>query len=417
MLGGMPVRQDIFAHHVRDALTHLYDPVHLQAHPLVSVLALPRAPGKSSGEALRELLWMTIESLRPMETVPVGRPEWLSYRLLWLFYVQSVSQEEACQELGLCQRSFYRRLAEALDAVTSLLWERHEQVHTVHPDEGVDQGPLSPIQQAKEEAIKVARESQRQAIDLSELLASATEIVQPLAAQQGIVLRINVPPGLPPSYGDPAMVHQIMLNVLTEGLRLAAGDSLELTVSVRDGETFWRLGALDECKAPEHDLAQVSGLAVSQGLLEVYEGRLWFESDEQGAGWLQFTMPAARARSILIIDDDADTIGLYRRHLEVHGYAVRAARSSEQVETQIAESCPDLILLDVLMPRQDGWKMLQRLKTMPETAAIPVVICSVLSQPSLALVLGAEEVLQKPIDEGDLLTTVQRVLAQAGSVR
>jgi CheY-like chemotaxis protein len=54
---------------------------------------------------------------------------------------------------------------------------------------------------------------------------------------------------------------------------------------------------------------------------------------------------------------------------------------------------------------------------MPETAAIPVVICSVLSQPSLALVLGAEEVLQKPIDEGDLLTTVQRVLAQAGSVR
>ena len=405
------IRRDVFARQVKDALTHLYDPIHLQMHPLASLLALSRVAGKSVGESLRELFWETIESLRPMASVPPDRPEWLSYRLLWLHYVQALSQLATCQELGLGQRSFYRRLAEAVDAVVSLLWERYEQIGPSDGARESEEGELSPAEQAREEAVKLARESQRQPIDLLELLESAREIVSPLADQQGINLRINVPSSLPASYGDPAMVHQIILNVLTEGLRLASGGRLELAVSVEDAETVWRVQGLDESKAPKQDLDHVNGLVISQGLLEVYEGRLWFERDEQGIASLCFTLPCAKARGILIIDDDADTVNLYRRHLEASNYAVRTARSAEQMEAQLVEARPDLILLDVLMPRQDGWKMLQRLKTMPETTAIPVVICSVLSQPTLALVLGAEEVLQKPIDAEALIRTVRKVLA------
>lgn len=409
------VRKDVFVRQVRDALSHLYDPIHLQMHPLVNLMGLSRTVDKSAGEALRELLWETIEALRPEASIPPDRPEWLSYRLLWLHYIQAFGQAETCQELGLSQRSFYRRLAEAVEAVASLLWERYERIAPKAEPSPAEEGLLSPAEQAREEAVKLAREAPRQPINLLELLESAREIVLPLAKRQGIRLCFEVPPSLPLSYGDPAMVHQIFLNVLTEALRLAKDDSLALVVSVDDTQTIWRLGGLDESKAPRRDLDRVNGLVVSRGLLEVYDGRLWFERDERGVATLCFTFPCAKARVILIIDDDADTINLYRRHLEAGSYVVRMARSAEEMEAQLAAARPDLILLDVLMPRLDGWKLLQRLKTMPETADIPVVICSVLSQPGLALVLGAEEVLQKPIEAEALLKTVRRALARVSN--
>ncbi len=206
------------------------------------------------------------------------------------------------------------------------------------------------------------------------------------------------------------MVHQIMLNVLAESLRLAQGGRLEVVVSVEGSETVWRICGLDEAKVAEQGLNRIDGLVISRGLLEVYDGRLWVEKGKDGFLTLVFTFPCAETKEILIIDDDADTVNLYRRHLETGSYIVRTARTVEQMETQLAEARPDLILLDVLMPRLDGWKVLQRLKTMPETADIPVIICSVLSQPSLALVLGAEEVLQKPIDAQDLLKAVRSAL-------
>jgi CheY-like chemotaxis protein len=89
---------------------------------------------------------------------------------------------------------------------------------------------------------------------------------------------------------------------------------------------------------------------------------------------------------------------------------VRSARTTAELRVQLGEELPDLVLLDVLMPREDGWDMLNYLKKEPATSNIPVVICSVLSQPSLALSLGAEEVLRKPIQEETLVKTVQRVL-------
>ena len=62
------------------------------------------------------------------------------------------------------------------------------------------------------------------------------------------------------------------------------------------------------------------------------------------------------------------------------------------------------------MPREDGWMILQRLKVLPETAHLPVIIYSVLSQPSLALALGAVAVLRKPVEEAPLMRAIEDVL-------
>ena len=67
------------------------------------------------------------------------------------------------------------------------------------------------------------------------------------------------------------------------------------------------------------------------------------------------------------------------------------------------------------MAKEDGWDVLRFAQSSAATAAIPIIICSVLSQPELALALGAFAVLKKPISEHDLLATIEQALARADS--
>jgi CheY-like chemotaxis protein len=331
--------------------------------------------------------------------------------------VQSFGQSEVCHELGLSQSSFYRRLQEAVEAVVSILWEKYQRNHAA---EGKGQAVVgaepSPAQRALEEAIELAYVAPRRPVNLSESLESARSTIAPFAREQGITLQIDMLPALPTAYGDPAVLDQILLNVLTEGMRLAAGKDLTLVVRVRDGDTVWELRGLAESQGSPYQVECFDGLIIAQGLLRAYGGQLHFDQDERGSPILCFTLPVAKLRSILIVDDDPDAVALYRHYLSGHEYILHAARDAEQVQGLITESKPELVLLDVLMPQRDGWKVLQRLKATPETASIPVIVCSVLSQPGLALALGAAQVLQKPISQEALVRAVEEALGQEDSV-
>jgi CheY-like chemotaxis protein len=70
---------------------------------------------------------------------------------------------------------------------------------------------------------------------------------------------------------------------------------------------------------------------------------------------------------------------------------------------------PDAIILDVMMPEMDGWEFLQRLRARPETALIPVVICSIFNDPELAYSLGASLYLPKPVSRDNVLKALRQL--------
>ncbi len=405
------ISRELFAAYVRDALANFYDCAHLQIHPLTELLVLRGSPEETKAQALRQALTEAIEALRPEASIPFGRSEWLPYRVMRLRYMESLGQDEICRELGIGRTSCYRYHQEALEAVVSILWERYQRDAARQEQRAAT---LAPNELAREEAIKVTRAAPREPVSLLELLEGIKLIIRPLAEQQGIDLRIEAPPSLPVTYGDPAMLRQIVLTILTEAMGLVTGRTLRLSISARARETLWQLRPLDEAKVGRQDAQQTPRFAIGRSLLSVYEGRLWLEK-EQGILTLSFTLPNARPWTILILDDDPETIELYRRYLPAREFAIQVARRGAELEALLTDARPDLILLDVLMPREDGWSILQRLKNTPETAPIPVVICSVLSQPSLALALGAAAVLQKPIDQASFLQTVRSFLPQEDS--
>lgn len=101
---------------------------------------------------------------------------------------------------------------------------------------------------------------------------------------------------------------------------------------------------------------------------------------------------------ILFVEDDDSLASVYQLRMEAEGYNVKHVTDGEQALKAVAESKPDLILLDIMMPKLDGFDVLQTLSKNGSKDAIKVIVLSALGQPSdqdRARLLGADEYLIK----------------------
>lgn len=406
------ISRDLFSRYVKDALSNYYDAVQLQTHPLAELLLADHPVSGTSGQRLRELLREALEGLKPDPAIPYGRPEWLGYRLLWSRYVDSREQAEVCRELGLSRASYYRHHRDAFEAVVSLLWQRFggRAASPRASVEGAKEGP-SP---AVDEAMRLAQVTQRTPVSLTDLLEGVQRTISPWMAQRGITLHVDAPSDLPAIAGDPALLRQLLLNALATAIECVSRDALHLTLVLANGTAVCRISGVDVNRLSPGVVVREGELEMSRGLLAVYGGRLSVERKGE-SGAIVLTLPSCAMRTVMVIDDDADTIALYQRYLSREGYQLWTAQSSEEAEAWLQRGTPDVILLDVLMPREDGWDILQQLRTSPATVSTPVIICSVLSQPQLALSLGASAVLQKPLSREALVMAIRQALPQPDS--
>jgi class 3 adenylate cyclase len=129
----------------------------------------------------------------------------------------------------------------------------------------------------------------------------------------------------------------------------------------------------------------------------------------------------SEAPLVLIADDRADSVELIRDLLAMEGYQVVTAFDGEQALGRIRDHLPDLVLLDLNMPRLNGYEVCAELKADPLTAEIPVLMVTGWAEPEQrvkGLQLGAEDYLIKPFDSDELLARVQaRIRAKQESDR
>ncbi len=126
--------------------------------------------------------------------------------------------------------------------------------------------------------------------------------------------------------------------------------------------------------------------------------------------------PDGQNHLILAVDDNPDVIVLIKAALKDTPYRVVGLQDSLQAMELAQELHPCAIMLDVMMPDLNGWQILHQLKENPATAAIPVMMITVLTEPTTGYVLGADAYLIKPFKTTVLLSTLQHLLAsQKGS--
>ena len=119
---------------------------------------------------------------------------------------------------------------------------------------------------------------------------------------------------------------------------------------------------------------------------------------------------------VLVIDDDAAQRDLMVRFLERQGFtAITAADGASGLEMARAH-LPRAILLDVMMPKMDGWSVLTALKADPRLAAIPVVMVTFVDERTLSATLGAVDLVNKPVDWDRLKSVLDRLREAEGEV-
>jgi DNA-binding response OmpR family regulator len=121
----------------------------------------------------------------------------------------------------------------------------------------------------------------------------------------------------------------------------------------------------------------------------------------------------AKKTTILTADDDPQILRLVTRNLQFEGYQVLTATNGQEALEQIEAKVPNLVLLDVMMPKLDGFTVCQRVR---EFSTVPIIIITARGQESdriRGLDLGADDYLTKPFSVDELLARVRAVLRRS----
>lgn len=121
---------------------------------------------------------------------------------------------------------------------------------------------------------------------------------------------------------------------------------------------------------------------------------------------------------ILIVDDDPDIIEGILMILETQPYRVGTARDGKQCMDMVQQEVPDLVILDLLMPRMDGWGVIREMRSTPKYASVPILILSTVIEDAshrryeleTGMSMDIQGYVQKPAKPANLLQRVETIL-------
>jgi CheY-like chemotaxis protein/signal transduction histidine kinase len=396
------LNQTDFANQVRQALQNLHDFVFLQKLPLTALLSAPNGTLDQGVRKLRAELLEAIERLNPPGNMPSRAKERRPYALLYGHYVQGMTTAELAEELAISIRQLRREHARAVEAVLELLWEKlGPQLDFKNEEPGL---LLSMDQHDAAEAETEQLISQAQVDDLSvsDLVDGIFRTLLPFAESRQMTLENHLPAGLPLVRANRVVLRQGLMGLVSFALQRFSNGEIRVERAETDDFRLWIQA---EGEAQGSGMAK-SGLEVSRKLVASLGGQVEIESGSPH--WrAEISLPMAEELPLLVMDDNAGLVELYRRYLAGRGYRVFGVHSADDVIAVAEKQTLKLIILDVMMPEQDGWEVLQRLKASALTRAIPVMICSVLDETELATALGASDYLHKPVTQDALLAKVE----------
>lgn len=408
--------QETFERHVEDALAHLFDHFYLQFHPLGELLAADTPPALR-GRALSRVLVEAIERLKPAQDAPANSLAWRKYHYISLRYLQAVAPDQLSKQLGVSDRQGRRDHRQALDALCTLLWDEYRAANagvskvTVKTTAQVATSSAAPSAaettsaEVESELLRLGRVAPRSACYLADIVEGALATTRPLLRHHGCQVALDVPRTLLPVAMNPLILREIVIGMITQAVDLVQ-DS-DVGINAREEGSHNVLTVTFNLRVAVNEAAM---LATTRRLAEMQGARLNVTRDA-AAGTLAMVLdlPIAERATVLVIDDNPDVVLLFRRYLG-QSYRLVQATTAEEALALAEEERPSLITLDVMMPGLDGWQILEQLRNKAATSSIPVVVCSILSEPSLALALGAVAYLPKPISPLALRSTLDRYL-------
>jgi CheY-like chemotaxis protein len=413
----MSSHQDEFFQQIGDALKHLYDYPYLERHPL-ALRYWPDAhhTGPSRAQQLSRLLLETLEALNPPDDSYRDTSRAQYYTLLVYRYVEEWPLEEIMRELGYSRRQFFREQRKAIAMLAALLWEKIPPAGLSPTAPGAN---LAASRDSQPQALPAEPSdlldaeierflARRESVDVTEVIQGALQVVAHLAEQRGVTLTYDISPQLPSIYTSRTLIRQVFLRALSNLITQPGVQQVRLQTHYAEQRVIVELTAESRPlggQGKAEDSGEC-GVAHVQRLVEMMGGNWHGVKAGSGSCICRFDFPAYGQKILLVVEDNEAVIRAFRRYLTGYDYQVIGTTAGAEAIQLAREMNPTTITLDVMMPTQDGWEVLQGLKSDPLTRHIPVIICSVLEDPELARSLGATAYLRKPVTQSDLLAAL-----------
>jgi signal transduction histidine kinase/DNA-binding response OmpR family regulator len=287
-----------------------------------------------------------------------------------------------------------------------------------------------------------------------ESLEYCLSMVRERALQQRILLSLDVDPEVGLLDADRLRFRQVVLNLLSNAVKFTPeGGRVDVRAFIRDQDLVvlvadTGVGVSAEDRERIFDAFQQGGrtskqvegtglgLTLSKRILEMHGGRIWVDSEAGKGSTFGIALPARSEEpattsaaqagqdaglaldpalgprpTVVVVEDDRRSFDLLRVYLEAAGARVVSAGDGEEGLDTVRRLSPAGVVLDIVLPGIDGWDVLAQLKADPGTAAIPVVVVSMLDEPGRGFALGAAEYLVKPVGKEQLLAALYRAAA------
>jgi CheY-like chemotaxis protein len=289
------------------------------------------------------------------------------------------------------------RLAEAAKAL----------IATAGPETGP--GPTFPTRE--QELDWLSRSVPAELTHVGEVIGEVFLTVAPLAESEGVAMMQDAPDAALSVRVPQIILKQALLHTLTTAIHCASGGRVSIVTEAGDKLVTIRIyGQTADATSPVLQRAQRDRLDMSRQLIELADGTLDVSAEMADGVPLEVSITLRRLSQpvVLVVDDNADTRRLFERYLSGTPYLFVGTGDPQKALSLAQTHCPRLVIVDVMMPGTDGWKLLAHLRQNPETSGIPVAVCTILSEEDLALTLGAAEFIQKPVTRVAFLAMLER---------
>ena len=408
---------DEFVGYLRSSLHYLYDTVHLRRSPLIKLLDLSEE--FDQGAALQRILTDAIHALKPADDEPPQSTAWRIHDTLSLQYIRQFDRHVVATQLGISERQLRREQRLALEALAQQLWQNLDLEHHPAPiaapkalTEKAARPEPEKDQALSDELVWLQSPSQEQRAPLGGILHTVQALSQPLAQQWQVQLRIDVEAGLRDIPLAQMATRHILLTILSVTIPQASQGEISISAVRTDLEIEFRITCSRTGPPPILD-EDDPGMQTAEHLATFYGAKLSIQQQDTGFA-LTLGLSASEQIPVLVIDDNTGWDEMLKRYAVGSRYHVIGTHEPRTAHALAVKMQPAVILLDVMMPEVDGWQVLSELRQEQATSHIPIVVCTVLPLERLALSLGVNAFLQKPVTQNQFLSTLDKLIIASG---
>lgn len=384
---------DSFVNELHNVLKNINKPDFKPSEVILSFL------GQEDIIGTRSMIISAIEQLKPDKDLPKESDYWEFFEILQSRFILGLTLEQTAERRQISVRNLQRIQKAAITILAQELWNRIKQGKGDETDtfQAIDWKTQSEL-----EIESLLSSTDYEKSNVEEIVKSIFEFKDVLFSLHGV--QINIGYLQENLFADihPSLLKQILISTINQLSKIFTNSQIEIYVLSEDGFVAIYFNGTRETTNFNQEQDILSRIFIPNNIKASF-------TEKEGNFSLQIKLKSIGQKVVMVIEDNLDMVHFFRRATVGTPYHIIHVSQPMNIFELVNKEKPDVIVLDVMLPDIDGWKLLTYLHENPLSRPIPKIVCSVVKESDLALALGASVFLSKPIQHKQFISALDQV--------